>query len=80
MPCIHIRLEAQLVKPHLDTLMQRYGIGAKWSDLPALDNLKVETLTREVIMVVLILIGILQPIYILIPASALCLVADLCRE
>lgn len=68
-----------IFKPHLDAPMQWHGIGAKRSDLPALDYPKVETLTGEFIMVVLVPVGIPQPIDVLIPASALSLVVYLGR-
>lgn len=59
--------------------MQWYGIRAKRSDLPALDYPKVETLAGEIIMVVLVPVWSLQPIDVLIPASALSLVVYLGR-
>lgn len=68
-----------IFKPHLDAPMQWYGIRAKRSDLPALDYPKVETLTGEIIMVVLVPVWSLQSIDVLIPASALSLVVYLGR-
>lgn len=77
---IHVWLEVQFVKTHLNTHVQWNGTGTKRDDLATLDNLEVVLLARVVVMVVLLLVGILQPIDILVPASALCFVSDLGGE
>lgn len=77
---IHVWLEVQFVKTHLNTHVQWNGIGTKRDNLATFDNLEVMPLAREVVMVVLLLVGILQPIYILVPTSALGFVADLGGE
>jgi hypothetical protein len=62
---IHIRLEAKFIKSALQAFMQRYRLGTKRHYLSILDYLEVEILAREVVMIVLLLVGILQPINIL---------------
>ena len=80
MPGIHVWLEAQFIKTHLDTLMKWNGIGAKWNELSTFNYLKVKILAREIIMVILILVDILQSIDILVPTSAFRLVTHLGGE
>lgn len=62
MPGINVWLEAQFIKTHLNALVEWNGIGTKRDNLSILDYLKVEILAREVVMIVLLLVGILQTI------------------
>ena len=80
MPGFHVWLESQFIKAHLNALMEWNGIGTKRDNLSILDYLEVEILAREVVMIVLLLVGILQTINILVPASALGFVAHLGGE
>ena len=80
MPGIHVWLEAQFIKTHLNAIVEWNRVRSKRNKLSASDDFKIEIFAREIIMVVLVLVGILQPIDILVPASALGFVAHLGGE
>ena len=80
MPGIHVWPEAQFIKTHLNALVEWNRVRSKRNKLSASDDFKIEILAREIIMVVLVLVGILQPIDILVPTSAFRLVTHLGGE
>ena len=51
MPGIHVWLESQFIKAHLNALMEWNGIETKRDNFSILDYLEVEILAREVVMI-----------------------------
>ena len=54
---IHVWLEFQFIKAHLNVLMEWNRVGSKRNKLPASDDFKIEILAIEFIMVVFVLIS-----------------------
>ena len=73
-----VRFETEFVKTMLQTLMKRYGIGAKRGYLSLAIDLKVEMLAGEIIVVVRA--TVLQTVCFLIPSATFRLIAFGCGE